>query len=108
MIPRNMRVHPRQIAEKHPKTLRFPEGLVRVARVEGAGGIAIIVPKKTSKSSVMRHLIKRRFAAALVPQCIEGLGIVVSVGAGGAELRGAALRAWCTDLKTRILEATHA
>lgn len=108
MIPRPLRADPREVFAARHRITRFPEAIVRSLASEGAGGIAVVVPKKTARKSVDRHLIKRRYSAALLESRRPGVLLVVTVSALGAGLRGARLRAWCTELWPRILDATHA
>lgn len=108
MIPRPLRVDPREVLGARHRIARFPEATVRFIPSEDEGGIAVIVSKKTAKKSVERHLIKRRYSAALLRSRKSGWCIVVSVAGFGVSLRGKQLQTWCAELWPRILEDTHA
>ena len=107
MIPRALRADPRQISASRPVTLRLPWGIARFVPAEGAGGFAVIVPKKAAKLSVIRHLAKRRVSAAFLAVRPEGFLVSITLSAAGAAARGAQLRTWCAELRERILEPTH-
>ncbi len=49
-------------------------------------GSAVVVSKKVAKSSVQRHLIKRRVREVLAPWCSDSFGIIVYARAGTASL----------------------
>jgi ribonuclease P protein component len=49
-------------------------------------GSAVVVPKKVTKSSVQRHLLKRRVREILTPWCSDSYGIIVYARAGSAAL----------------------
>ncbi len=106
MIPRHLRADPRAILAAKHKILRLPWGVVRF--IPGESKIAVVVPKKAAKLSVTRHLAKRRVLAALLPVRPEGFEVSVTLNITGVAARGEKLRAWCAELRERILEPTHA
>ena len=108
MIPRALRADPRAVLKSRPQPVRLTWATVRAVRAPGAGGIAVVVPKKASKSSVDRHRAKRRVAAALLGSRQPGWDVVVTLGPHGVHARGERLRAWCVELWARILDSTHA
>jgi ribonuclease P protein component len=49
-------------------------------------GTAVVVSKKVAKSSVQRHLIKRRVREAIAPFCDDAHALIVYARAGAAAL----------------------
>lgn len=55
--------------------------------ISNAGvGSAVVVSKKVAKSSVQRHLVKRRVREAIAPWCNDSHAIIVYARAGSATL----------------------
>lgn len=108
MIPRPLRADPRALFAAKSRIVRLPWASARFAPCDGEGKLAVVVPKKAAKLSVVRHLAKRRVSAAMLSRRIPGVEMVVTLTKTGAEARGDQLRAWCQELQERILETTHA
>jgi ribonuclease P protein component len=53
---------------------------------QGAHGAAVVVSKKTEKTSVGRHRLKRRVLAVITPYCAQGHSLVVYARAGSSSL----------------------
>lgn len=106
MVPRSLRADPRALLAGQTQVIRLPWGVARFS--PGNTGLAVVVPKKAAKLSVVRHLAKRRVAGALLGSLPNGFQVMVTLNAAGVSARGEKLRAWCHELGERILQSTHA
>jgi ribonuclease P protein component len=66
-------------------------------------GSAVVVSKKVAKSSVQRHLIKRRVREILAPWCSDSFGIIAYARAGSAALPYSEMVSELTPLLRRIV-----
>jgi ribonuclease P protein component len=69
---------------------------------QGAGS-AVVVSKKVAKSSVQRHLIKRRVREVLAPWCADSCGIIVYARAGASALPYTEIQSELSQLLQRIV-----
>lgn len=66
------------------------------------GRAAVVVSKKVAKTSVARHLLKRRVTAAIAPYVLPGHTFVVYARAGSPTLSFPALKNELTALLTSL------
>jgi ribonuclease P protein component len=76
---------------------------VLVSQFPDVHGCSVVVSKKVVKSSVSRHLLKRRIREVLRPWCSGTAGIIVFARAGCKELTFTELSAELTSLLSRVL-----
>lgn len=69
----------------------------------GASGSAAIISKKTEKTSVGRHRLKRRILAVIAPWCSDTRSVVVYARAGSSSLPYKLLQAELSDLLEKLL-----
>lgn len=84
MIPRHLRLSRHDfenLADKRNlKRISSPHFSLSFDRTPQAGGCAVVVSKKVEKSSVGRHLLKRRVRAVLKEFCSEDVTLIVYAG----------------------------
>ena len=67
-----------------------------------AGGCAVVVSKKVTKTSVGRHLLKRRVRAALADWCRPSYALIVYARAGSATLPYSVIADELSNLLPRV------
>lgn len=84
MIPRHLRLSRHDfenLADKRNlKRISSPHFSLSFDQTPGTGGCAVVVSKKIEKSSVGRHLLKRRVRAVLKEFCTKDITLVVYAG----------------------------
>ncbi len=76
------------------------------AEAAGLGGSGVIVPKKAVKSSVARHLLKRRLRAFLLPHSAPSRVFIVSARAKADTLSYKELESELSALIGSIMKTT--
>lgn len=104
MIPRNMRLTRAHFAPSGPeKRLASPHFSLSVRETPEKGGCAVVISKKVSKSSVGRHLLKRRALSVMLPFCSPARVLIVYARPGAVSLDYPALSKELGELLERAL-----
>lgn len=91
MLPRRLRLS--RVAMTDTKvSRRITSAHFSVSVREHGPGCAVVVSKKTVRTAVGRHTIKRQILSLLSPYCTKGYSFVVYTRAGVATLSKRALR----------------
>lgn len=102
MLPRRMRLQ-RGATTHTGKEMRAASPHFSVSVRLGQTGAGAVISKKTEKTSVGRHRLKRRILAVLKPWCVENKTIVVYARAGSPSLSYKVLSEELTPLLTKLL-----
>ena len=79
-----------------------PHFAVSYGPASPSGGCGVVVSKKVEKSSVKRHMLKRRMREALRPHCSKDQVLIVYARAGAQALSFEELSLELTELIERI------
>ncbi|MEK7201602.1 MAG: ribonuclease P protein component [Patescibacteria group bacterium] len=102
MLPRRMRLQ-RGKATHTGKEMRAVSPHFSVSIRLGQSGAGAVISKKTEKTSVGRHRLKRRILAVLRPWCASDKTIVVYARSGSPSLPYAVLNTELSELLTKLL-----
>jgi ribonuclease P protein component len=105
MIPRHLRLSRsdfENLADKRNlKRISSPHFSLMFGQTKDTGGCAVVVSKKVEKSSVGRHLLKRRVRAVLKEFCAKDNVLIVYAGQHSPTLSYEQLSAELTTLITQ-------
>ncbi len=102
MLPRRLRLSRAAFTIRGPE-MRLASPHFSVSIREGQAGCGAVISKKTEKSSVGRHKLKRRILTAVRPWCGETRSITIYARAGSPSLPYSVLRVELTELLTKLL-----
>lgn len=87
MLPRNLRLSRQGFdGMRGARTARSPHFSLSYKELAEHAGIAVVVPKKSVRSAVRRHLMKRRLLHLLRPYAGTARALIVSVRPGAADV----------------------
>lgn len=105
MIPRHLRLSRRDFEnlgdKRATKRISSPHFSLSYASTPGIGGCAVVVSKKVEKSSVQRHLLKRRIRSVLKSFCNQDYTLIIYAGQHSPTLPFEALE---QELRTLITQ----
>jgi ribonuclease P protein component len=86
MFPRRNRLSRPEFAlvsgDRSAKRLTSPHFSIVISRAEGVQGCSIVVAKKVAKSSISRHLLKRRIRESIREWSTGNFGLIVFARTG--------------------------
>jgi ribonuclease P protein component len=106
MFPRRNRLSRPEFAlvssDRSAKRLTSLHFSIVISRAEGVQGCSVVVAKKVAKSSVSRHLLKRRIRESVRLWSSGNYGFIVFARAGSASLSFADLSSELQQLLSQV------
>ncbi|MBP7741531.1 MAG: ribonuclease P protein component [Candidatus Pacebacteria bacterium] len=102
MLPRRLRLT-REAQTHTGKEMRAVSPHFSVSVRPGGAGAGVVVSKKTEKTSVGRHRLKRRVLSLLRPWCSQTYSLVVYARAGSPTLPFSVIEEELTPILIKLL-----